>query len=511
MLSIVKSCGIIGIDGYEVEVETDLSLGIPAFEIVGLGDTTVRESKERVRAAIKNTGFEFPGRRITINLAPAGIRKEGSAFDLPIAVGIMAANGLIPSEDINEYMFIGELSLDGNVKAVNGVLPMAVCASDRNVKYLMLPSANAREAAVVKDLKVLPVSSLSEVIAHLNKATIIPPYEVDIDGLFASQIKNDVDFADVKGQENVKRAMEVAASGAHNIIMIGSPGAGKTMLARRMPTILPYLSFEEALEVTKIHSIAGTLPANTSLITARPFRSPHHTTSAIGLVGGGKYPRPGEISLAHYGVLFLDEAPEFSKDALEVLRQPLEDGVVSISRVNSSLSYPANTTLILAANPCKCGKYLEAREECTCTQKQVQQYLGKLSGPLLDRLDIHIEVSSVKYNDLQNVSKGEPSADIRKRVNKARKVQLERYKGLGIYSNSQLRPSMVDKYCCLDDKCKTLLKRAFDKLGLSARAYSRILKVARTIADMEGEENIQVNHLAEAIQYRSLDRNFWQI
>lgn len=511
LLSIVKSCGVQGIDGYEIEVEADLSLGIPAFEIVGLGDTTVRESKERVRAAIKNTGFEFPGRRITINLAPASLRKEGSAFDLPIAVGIMAASGYIPTDSLNEYMFVGELSLDGNIKAVTGVLPMAICAAERKIKYMMLPYANAREAAVVKDVKVLPVSDLGEVVKHLSKEAVISPYEVDIDGIFASQVTNGLDFADVKGQDNVKRAMEVAASGAHNIIMVGSPGSGKTMLARRMPTILPYLSFEEALEVTKIHSIAGTLPANTSLITSRPFRSPHHTTSAIGLIGGGKYPKPGEISLAHYGVLFLDEAPEFSKDALEVLRQPLEDGVVTISRVNSSLSYPAETTLILAANPCKCGKYLEAREECTCSPKQVQQYLGKLSGPLLDRLDIHIEVSSVKYNELETNTKGEPSAEIRKRVNKARKIQLERYKGLGIYSNSQLKPSMLDKYCFLDAKCKTLLKNAFDKLGLSARAYTRILKVSRTIADMEDEEYIGINHLAEAIQYRSLDRNFWQL
>lgn len=511
MLSIVKSCGVIGIDGYEIEVESDLSLGIPAFEIVGLGDTTVRESKERVRAAIKNTGFEFPGRRITINLAPASLRKEGSAFDLPIAVGIMAASGCIPLEGLEDYMFVGELSLDGNIKSVTGVLPMAICAAEKKIKYMVLPMGNAKEAAVVKGIQVLPVNSLGEIVRHLCKEDVISAYDIDIDGIFASAVAGGLDFADVKGQENVKRAMEVAACGAHNMIMIGSPGSGKTMLARRMPTILPYLSFEEALEVTKIHSIAGTLPANTSLLTTRPFRSPHHTTSAIGLVGGGKYPKPGEISLAHYGVLFLDEAPEFSKDALEVLRQPLEDGVVTISRVNSSLSYPANTTLILAANPCKCGKYLEAREECTCTAKQVQQYLGKLSGPLLDRLDIHIEVSSVKYNDLDTGNRGESSSEIRKRVNTARRIQLDRYKGLGIYSNSQLKPSMIDKYCCLNDQCRTLLKNAFDRLGLSARAYTRILKVARTIADMEGEESICVNHLAEAIQYRSLDRNFWQL
>jgi len=511
LLSIVKSCSLYGIDGYEVQVETDISLGIPNFEIVGLGDTTVRESKERVRAAIKNTGFEFPGRRITVNLAPANLRKEGSAFDLPIAIGIMAAFGYIPADCLNEYMFVGELSLDGNIKAVNGVLPMAICAAENKTKYMVLPQQNAKEAAVVKSIKVLPAASLGDIIRHITKETAIEPFEVDIDGIFSSQIPSEVDFADVKGQENVKRAMEVAASGGHNLIMIGSPGSGKTMLARRMPTILPYLSFEEALEVTKIHSIAGTLPPNTSLITSRPFRSPHHTTSAIGLVGGGKLPKPGEISLAHYGVLFMDEVPEFSKDALEVLRQPLEDGVVTISRVNASMSYPAKTTLILAANPCKCGKYLESKEECTCLPKQVQQYLGKLSGPLLDRIDIHVEVSSVKYNDLESTRKEEPSSEIRKRVNNARKIQLERYKGLGIYSNSQLQSSMLNKYCGLNEQCKTLLRNAFERLGLSARAYSRILKVARTIADMETQEVIEVNHLAEAIQYRSLDRHFWQL
>ncbi len=511
MLSKVKSCGLIGIDGYRVEVETDISNGIPAFEIVGLGDTAVRESKERVRAAIKNSGLEFPVRRITINLAPANQRKEGSAYDLAVALGILTATEQIHTPVLDKYMFIGELSLDGEVKPVTGVLPMAICAMNQGVEYLVLPTANADEAAVVKGVQILPVRNLSEIIHHLTGEKQIVRHTVDIDAIFNGNISHELDFADVKGQENVKRAMEVAASGGHNCVMIGSPGSGKTMLAKRLPSILPAMTFEEALEVTKIHSIAGTLPPKTSLITNRPFRNPHHTISAIGLVGGGKYPKPGEISLSHYGVLFLDEVPEFSKDALEVMRQPLEDGVVTISRVNASLSYPARTTLIAAANPCKCGNYLDSSKQCNCTPKQIQQYMGKLSGPLLDRIDIHIEVASVKYKDLESTREEEKSSVIRARVNKARRVQLERYKGLNIYSNSQLQASMISKFCRLDDKGRDLLKNAFDRLGLSARAHSRILKVARTIADMEGSEEIKQQHLAEAIQYRSLDRRFWNV
>lgn len=511
MLSKIKSCGLVGIDGFLVEVETDISSGIPAFDIVGLGDMAVRESKERVRAAVKNTGLQFPTRRITINLAPANQRKEGSAYDLPIAVGILTATGQISNPVLEKYMFIGELSLDGDIKPVNGVLPMAVCARQEGAEYLVLPVANADEAAVVKDIKVLPAKNISEVIQHLNGEKEINSHSVDIDAIFDFNMEYALDFADVKGQKNVKRAMEVAASGGHNVIMVGSPGSGKTMLAKRLPSILPAMTFEEALEVTKIHSIAGTLPSRVSLITNRPFRSPHHTISAIGLAGGGKYPKPGEISLAHFGVLFLDEVPEFSKDALEVMRQPLEDGTVTISRVNASLSYPARTTLIAAANPCKCGNYLDSSKQCSCSPKQIQQYMGKLSGPLLDRIDIHIEVASVKYKELESTREEEKSADIRRRVNKARKIQLERYKGLNIYSNSQLQASGISRFCVLDDKGKELLKNAFERLGLSARAHSRILKVARTIADMEGSEDIKQHHLAEAIQYRSLDRRFWNV
>lgn len=509
MLSKVKSCGLVGIDGYVVEVETDISNGIPGFEIVGLGDAAVKESKERVRAAIKNSGQEFPVRKITINLAPANIRKEGSAFDLGIALGILAATEQIDGRSLSKYMFIGELSLDGVIKPVNGVLPMAICALQEGVENLVLPLENAEEAAVVKGVNVLPAQNISQVVSHLNGENKLQKHIVDIEGIFSNNIEHELDFCDVKGQENVKRALEVAASGGHNCIMIGSPGSGKTMIAKRLPTILPALTFEEALEVTKIHSIAGMLPPKTSLVTNRPFRSPHHTISDISLIGGGKYPKPGEISLSHYGVLFLDEVPEFSKDALEVLRQPLEDGYVTISRVNASLTYPSKTMLICAANPCKCGNFLEPSKQCNCSPKQIQQYMGKLSGPLLDRIDIHIEVASVRYKDLEGTGEEEKSSDIRERVNRARNIQLNRYKGLKIYSNSQLTPSLISKFCKLDEAGKELLKNAFDKLGLSARAHNRILKVARSIADMEESEDIKPNHLAEAIQYRSLDRKFW--
>jgi magnesium chelatase family protein len=509
MLSKIKSCGLIGIDGYIVDVETDINNGMVVFDIVGLGDAAVKESKERVRSAIKNNNFEFPLRRITINLAPANLKKEGCSLDLAIAIGILASTEQIYALELDKYLFIGELSLDGEVKPVNGILPMAICAMNEGVENLVLPIANADEAAVVKNINILPIRNINDIIKHLSGERLVEKHTVDIDGIFNNNVDNELDFADVKGQENVKRALEVAASGAHNCIMIGSPGSGKTMIAKRLPTILPSLSFEEALEITKIHSISGILPPKTSLITTRPFRSPHHTISDISLVGGGRIPKPGEISLAHYGVLFLDELPEFTREALEVLRQPLEDGVVTISRVNASLTYPAKTTLICAANPCKCGNFLDVSKQCNCTPKQIQQYLGKLSGPLLDRIDIHIEVASVKYKELESTKVEEKSSSIRERVNRARKVQLERYKGLKIYSNSQLLPSHMNRFCKLDEGGKELLKNAFEKLGLSARAHNRILKVSRTIADMDESELIKTNHLAEAIQYRSLDRKFW--
>ena len=385
MFSKLKSCGLLGIDGFTVEVEADISNGIPAFDIVGLADAAIRESKERVRSAIKNSGLEFPVRRITMNLAPANLKKVGSSFDLAIALSILAATGQVESSLLVQCMFIGELSLDGQIRPVNGVLPIAVCALQSGIEYLVLPEANAQEAAVVRGLNILPVKTLADAVRHFNGEIPIDCLQGGIDKFFGSKTEYLEDFADVKGQENVKRALEVAASGAHNCFIIGSPGCGKTMLARRMPTILPEMTFDEALEVTKIHSIAGTLPAGTALVNCRPFRSPHHTISDIGLVGGGAIPKPGEISLAHYGVLFLDELPEFSKKSLEVLRQPLEDGIITISRINACLTYPAKTTLVCAANPCKCGKFLDPSGQCACTPKQVQQYLGKLSGPLLDR------------------------------------------------------------------------------------------------------------------------------
>jgi len=509
MISKIKSCGLMGIDGYIVEIETDISNGIPSFDMVGLGDTAVKESKERVRSAIKNSGFEFPIRRITLNLAPASIRKEGSHYDLGIALGVLSSAGHINSKLLNTYMFLGELSLDGEIKPVTGILPMAVCAVNKGITNIILPFDNADEAAVVKDLNVFPARHLNDVIKHLNGTSKLTQHNVDIDSIFTKNCEYELDFSDVKGQDNVKRALEVAASGSHNLVMIGSPGSGKTMISRRIPSILPTMSFEEAIEVTKIHSIAGSLPPKTALLTSRPFRSPHHTTSAISLIGGGRYPKPGEISLAHYGVLFLDEVPEFSKEALEVLRQPLEDGFVTISRLIGSLSYPSRTMLVLAGNPCKCGNFLDPSKPCSCTPNQIQQYLGKISGPLLDRIDIHVEVASIKYSDLENTKAEEKSSTIRERVNQARKIQLDRYKKLKIYSNSQLTPSLINKFCQIDDQGRDLMKAAFEKLGLSARAHNRILKVARTIADMEESADIKTHHLAEAIQYRSLDRKFW--
>lgn len=508
MLSKVKTCILQGLDGHIIDVETDLSNGLPSFNIVGLADMSIKESKERVRSAIKNSGFKFPVSRITVNLAPANIKKEGSQLDMPIALGILMANKIIKTKITDETCFIGELSLDGNINRIDGALAIVLALRNHGIKKVIIPIDNKEECGVIDSIDIIPVDNLSTLIKYLNHEVEINPFKIDYNNI-PSLIEYTVDFSEIKGQSALKRAVEIAAAGMHNLIMLGPPGSGKTMIAKRIPTLLPDLTFEESLEVTKIYSVSGELK-QAGLIKTRPFRDPHHTTSRAALAGGGRNAGPGEVSLSHYGVLFLDEMPEFPKSVLEVLRQPMEDGSISISRANGTYTYPAKFMLVASMNPCPCGYLGDPTHECSCTQAQINKYLGKISGPLLDRIDVQVEVSPVYYKDLNSTVKEETSQEIKSRISKARKIQYDRYKGLDIFTNSELKGKYLTKFCKINEESSKILQAAFDNLGLSARGYNKILKVARTIADLDGSVNIQTNHITEAIQYRTLDRKYWR-
>lgn len=513
MLSKILSYALTGIEGSMVEVEVDISEGLPKFELVGLGDTAIKESKERVRSAIRNSGFRYPIKSITINLAPADLKKEGPFYDLAIAIGILSASAhtkdeQISSQILSQYVVVGELSLDGNVKQINGILPILISARKAGFKKFIIPSKNAVEASYITGIEVYGVDNLKEAVEFLHGEIEIKPISPsNFDNVFVSNQKG-LDFCYVKGQARAKRALEIAAAGGHNVLMIGPPGSGKSMLAKCFPSILPDLTFEEALEVTKIHSVAGELDLKEGILKERPFRTPHHSATSVSLTGGGMHAKPGEISLAHNGVLYLDEMPEYSRHTLEMLRQPLEDGVITVARAERTVSYPANFTLIASMNPCPCGYYGSKDRECKCSPAQIHKYLGKISGPILDRIDIHVEVDNVTYDDLRKETQEEHSDVIKERVNKARKIQHERFKHAKIFSNAEMGVALTKKNCVLSKECEDLLKIAFENLKLSARAHDRILKVSRTIADLEGCENIKPEHIAEAIGYRSLDRKY---
>ncbi len=505
MLSKIQSVSVWGIEGQPVSVEVDISKGIPGISIVGLPDQAVKESKDRIKPAIKNSGFDFPQSKITINLAPADLKKEGSCFDLPVALGILAARQVIPEDATNRYHFIGELALDGSLRPVHGVLPMAMCVKEKSSRFVV-PSGNAAEASVV-GIDVYPVESLRDCVDFISGKRQAQPHRLNWDNVLASQNKYDIDFKEVKGQILAKRAIEIAVAGGHNILMMGVPGVGKSMIAKRIPTIFPSLTIEEAIEITKIHSVAGIL--GTGIIFTRPFRQPHHTISDIALIGGGTIPKPGEISLAHNGVLFLDEIPEFHKDVLESLRQPLEDGRVVVSRARGRLEFPSRFFLVAAMNPCPCGYYGDRQRTCRCTVAQIIKYRKRISGPLLDRIDIHIELSGLASKQLVSDSVGEDSECIRKRVESCRQIQLKRFSGSGIYFNGHMNTKQLKQFCLLDDGCKKFLQDALEKMDLSARGYDKVVKVARTIADLEGSGKISLDHIAEALQYRSLDKQLW--